>query len=115
MRSHCINCYYYGKVCGFGRGVLCAKLFGKGNPETFIEKKPTFIDIIPDLLVSFIPLICGIVILILNFKVSVLISVIILVGLAFYGTAKLRGSLICKNCKQRELGCPALELFQKKE
>jgi hypothetical protein len=27
MRSGCVNCFYYGKWCGFGKGKLAALLF----------------------------------------------------------------------------------------
>ena len=33
LRFSCVNCYYYGKTCGLGRGKLCAMFFKKGNPE----------------------------------------------------------------------------------
>ena len=38
LRFSCVNCYYYGKTCGLGRGKLCTLLFKKGNPEKFVEK-----------------------------------------------------------------------------
>jgi len=38
---------------------------------------------------------------------------IILFFLFFGGTAMIRGNLVCKYCKQREIGCPAEKLFNK--
>ena len=113
LRLSCVNCYYYGKTCGLGRGKLCAKLFKKGNPESFIEKEIAWKDLIPDFLVLIFPLIGGIVILIRDFTWLILVLMLILVMLSMGGTALIRGSLACKYCKQKELGCSAEQLFNK--
>jgi hypothetical protein len=115
LKMSCINCYYYGKLCAFGRGKLCALLFKKGEPKKFIEKQITFKDIIPDFLVTMIPLIIGIYLLYNNFTWILLVLLIILVILGFPVTGYIRGSVACKHCKQREIGCPAEQFFQKKK
>jgi F0F1-type ATP synthase membrane subunit c/vacuolar-type H+-ATPase subunit K len=43
-----------------------------------------------------------------------LFAAIILVGLTTIGNGYIRGNLTCKYCKQREIGCPAEQLFSKK-
>ena len=68
---------------------------------------------IPDLLVSLIPFITGIGLLILNFNLLLLAALLLLSILTTSGNGFIRGKLTCKNCKQRELGCPAYELFDK--
>ena len=113
IRTHCINCYYYGKLCGFGKGRISAALFKKGNPSDFCKTEMTWKDMIPDMLVTVIPFIAGIVMLIIHFDILVLISLITLLLLASMGNAFIRGSLTCKYCKQKELGCPADKLFNK--
>ncbi|NQT02170.1 MAG: hypothetical protein HQ580_09115 [Planctomycetes bacterium] len=113
LRFSCVNCYYYGKTCGLGRGKLCALLFKKGNPESFIEKKIAWKDLIPDFLVLIFPLIGGIVILIKDFTWLILVLMVVLVMLSMVGTAFIRGSFACKYCKQKELGCSAEQLFNK--
>jgi hypothetical protein len=115
MKKSCVNCYYYGKYCSFGKGKISALLFKKGNPKAFTKRKITWKDILPDFLVSLIPLIAGIVLSILNFSWLRLIFMVLLVILTFSGNAFVRGSLACKFCKQRELGCPAERLFSKKK
>lgn len=114
ISGHCVNCYYYGKTCAFGKGRLCALLFRKGNPKKFLNIKITWKDILPDFMVSIIPALVGIIILISNFDWTLLILIIILLFLTFAGSGFVRGSLACKCCKQRKLGCPALKLFKKK-
>lgn len=114
MKKSCINCYYCGRCCAFGKGKLSALFFKKGNPNKFARRKITWKYIIPDFLVSIIPLIAGIVLLILKFNWLILLSVILLVMLASFGNSFVRGSLACKHCRQRELGCPAEQLFSKK-
>ena len=32
LKGSCMNCYYYGKHCGIGRGKLCSVFFKKGDP-----------------------------------------------------------------------------------
>ena len=113
LKVSCVNCYYYGKYCGLGRGKLCAMLFKKGNPESFIEKEIAWKDLIPDFMVLIFPLVGGIIILIRDFTWLILVLMVVLVMLSMGGTALIRGSFACKYCKQKELGCPAEHLFNK--
>ena len=113
MKKSCVNCYYYGKYCAFGKGKLSALFFKKGNSKKFVHEKITWKDILPDFLVSIIPLIIGIILLILKFEWLILSSIILLVVLTSVGNGFVRGSLACKFCKQREIGCPAEQLFNK--
>lgn len=113
LRRSCVNCYYYGKYCAFGRGKLSYLLFKKGDPKKFIQDKITWKDILPDFMVSIIPMLVGIIILIIDFNWFLLTMIIILALLTFVGNALVRGSLACKYCKQREIGCPAEQLFNK--
>lgn len=115
LKQSCVHCYYYDKRCAFGKGKLSSLFFKKGNPTKFIEKQITWKDMIPDFLVSIIPLCIGIWFLIIDFNWFYLILIIILIVLAFPVNGYLRGSVACKNCKQREIGCPAIELFNKKQ
>lgn len=114
MKKSCVNCYYYGKYCAFGKGKLSSLFFKKGNANKFIKCKITWKDVIPDFLVSIIPLIVGIILLVLNFNWLILSLIITLVILNSAGNSFVRGSLACKFCKQRKLGCPAEKLFNKK-
>ena len=72
-------------------------------------------DIIPDFMVPLIPLIIGIALIIINFRWGLIILVFLLLLLAFPVNGFLRGSIACKYCKQKELGCPAEKLFNKKK
>ncbi len=110
----CKYCCYYGKYCAFGKGKLCALLFKKGDPSVFINTKITWKSIVPDFLVFLIPLITGIILLIINFNLALMLILIALFLLGFGGNAIVRGTLACKYCKQREIGCPAEKLFNKK-
>ena len=113
LRFSCVNCYYYGKHCGLGRGKLCSLLFKKGSPEKFTEKEISWKDLIPDFMVLIFPLIGGIVILVRDFSLLILVLMVILIMLSMGGNAIIRGSLACKYCKQKELGCSAEQLFNK--
>jgi len=61
LRASCIHCYYYGRCCAFGKGKLSSLLFKKGDSNKFSQKQVTWKDMIPDLMVSIIPIIVGIV------------------------------------------------------
>lgn len=113
MKLSCVNCYYYDKICGLGRGKLCALFFKKGNPESFINKKISWKDLIPDFMVMIFPLVGGIILLIRDFTWQILVLMVILAVLSMGGNAFIRGSFACKYCKQKELGCPAEQLFNK--
>jgi len=115
LKKSCVNCYYYGKVCCFGKGKLCSLFLKKGNPKRFVEKKISWLGILPDFLVFVFPFIVGIALLILNFSWTILLLLIILVVLSSGGNAVIRGQFACKYCKQREIGCPAEKLFNKKK
>ena len=113
LSRHCVNCYYYGKTCGFGKGRISSLFFKKGDPMRFCENSFEWKDMIPDLLVTLVPLVIGIVLIFIKFNILLLISMLILVGLSTMGNAFVRGHITCKFCKQRELGCPAEKLFSK--
>lgn len=113
MRISCVHCYYYGKLCGLGRGKLASLLFGKGDPKKFLEKEITWKDIVPDLLVSLIPFVAGIYLLFKSFSWIILILIVLLFLLTTVGNGYVRRNIVCKYCKQRELGCPAEKLFAK--
>ena len=104
-----INC----KTCAFGKGYLSSRFFLKGQPERFNQMKITWKDIVPDFLVFIVPVLAGIILLIQEFSLTILILIIALFILGFFGNALVRGKLACRYCKQRESGCPAEQLFNK--
>lgn len=111
VSRHCVNCYYWGKLCAFGKGRISSVFFKKGDTARFCEKEMTWKDMIPDILVSAIPAITSILLLIVNFDLRLLVPLLILVLMTTMGNAFVRGRLVCKYCKQREIGCPADKLF----
>jgi len=113
ISKHCVSCYYWGKTCGFGKGRLSALFFKKGDISRFCAKEMTWKDMIPDILVSLVPFVAGIVLLIIRFNFLLLIALVLLFALTSAGNGFVRGSLTCKFCKQRNLGCPADKLFNK--
>lgn len=114
ISSHCSGCYYYGKSCAFGKGRLASLYFKKRDSKEFCRMKITWKSLIPDFLVSTIPIIVGIVLLIVNFSWLILFLIIALFWFMSIGNSFVRGKLACKFCMQRKLGCPAEKLFSKK-
>ncbi len=111
LRKSCVHCCYYGKVCAFGKGKLCSWIFPKGEPQKFIDRQISWRNLIPEMMVLFFPLIGGIAVLFREFSWLLIGLLALLVVLSFGGNAFIRGSFACKHCKQRELGCPAQQLF----
>jgi hypothetical protein len=114
IRYHCVNCYYYGKICGFGKGKISSWFFKKGDNLKFCAGEFTWKDMIPDILLSLIPLITGLVLIFIKFDPVLLAALILLLALTTFVTGYIRGNLTCLYCKQRESGCPANDLFNKK-
>jgi len=114
LRGSCVNCYYYGKVCAFGKGRLCPVLFKKGDPQKFVEREVSWSQVLPDLLVSIFPIVGGVALLVRDFTWLVVAMLAVLVVLSLGGNAVVRGSFACKFCKQRQIGCPAEKLFGKR-
>ena len=114
MRGHCTDCRYYGKTCAFARGRLSALLFPKGDPDRFSRMTITAKDFVPDFLVFIVPVLAGIVLLVTGFSWLLLLEVAILLLLGFAGNGLVRGRIACRYCRQREIGCPAQRLFEKR-
>jgi len=113
LRRSCVNCYYYGKVCAFGKGKLSSQFFKKGDANKFTQDKIRWKDIVPDIMVSLIPIVAGIILLVIDFNWLLLSMVLALLLLTFIGNGLIRSSLACKYCRQREIGCPAEQLFNR--
>ena len=115
-KEACPNCCYYGKRCAFGRGLIAAKIYKKGNPKKFCEKKIEFKDLIPQILVAAVPLVVGIALLISRgFNILILLATIYPVISWFFINPIIYGKLACVHCKQGTICCPALDFFSKKK
>jgi hypothetical protein len=113
LSGSCRACYYYGRRCGFGKGRLCSWFFPRKEEPGFAIKPISWRTVVPDFLVSIIPLVAGIIVLTRGFSWLVLILMAMLVCMGSAGTGYIRGQIACKYCRQRELGCPAEQLFNK--
>ena len=113
VKGHCVDCWYYGRTCAFGKGRMSCMFFPKGTPEQFKKQTITWKNIVPDFLVFIIPLLVGIALLIHDFSWILLVLIIILFFLGFMGNAVVRSQLACRYCRQREIGCPAQRLFER--
>lgn len=113
LRHSCTGCYYYGRTCCFGKGRLSPLLFRKRDPKKFAEREISWRDILPDFMVTVIPLTGGAVLAVTEFSWVIAVLLLVLFVLGFPGSAFIRGSFACKYCRQRDLGCPAMSLFEK--
>jgi len=111
LKIGCPHCYYYNKLCCFGKGKVSAWLFKKGDPQKFVTDSFSWLDLVPDFLVSLIPIIGGIILLFIDFSVVRFVLLLLLAILAFGVTGFIRSQIACKFCQQRLIGCPAEQLF----
>ena len=112
-KSSCVNCYYYGKVCAFGKGKICSLLFKKGDPAAFVDTEISWRQLAPDMLVMLAPVMAGLLLLMNKFDWVTLGLIVTIAVVSLVGTGLTRSRLACLHCKQRELGCPAERLFNK--
>jgi hypothetical protein len=113
MKMSCVDCWYYGKWCAFGRGKIAPLLFKQGDRARFASRCITWKELLPDMLVVLIPLAGGGVLLVRDFSGSLALMLLALTALSFGGNYLVRGRIACKYCRQRELGCPAEQFFSK--
>lgn len=112
----CRYCFYYGKRCVAGKGLIAAVLVKKGAPEKFCQRKLGFKHFIPQILITLIPTIAGIFLLVTRgFHLLTLITLIYPVFSWFAVNPIIYGKIACPNCKQGAICCPALEFFMKKK
>ena len=111
----CKDCYYYGKVWGLGKSIIAPFFVKKGDSKNFTSKKISWYDLLPDFLVPIIPIIGGAILSVYAFSYLRVGLMILLAILFFGGTGFIRGTFACKYCKQKEIGCPAQEIFSKKK
>ena len=111
----CKDCYYYGKLCAFGKGKIACLVTKRGNPDNFGKRQVSWKSIVPDLLVTLIPMITAVVLMIVDFHWILPVMLVLLILLTSAGNSYVRGYRACKHCRQRELGCPAEKLFNKEK
>ncbi len=113
-REGCVSCWYYGKRCASGRGKIAPKLFRKQDPKRFCEKKVTWKNLLPTVLVTAIPVAAGIYVMFQAFTYLVLGLTIIPLLIWFIGSPLLYGKTVCPHCRQGRICCPANDFFGKK-
>lgn len=113
LKTGCTKCYYYDRYCAFGKGKLSALLFKKEDPSLFQARGFSWYALLPDILITVIPLLVGIYLIIADFRWILIPLILLLIILASYGNALVRGSMACKHCKQKMLGCAADQFFNK--
>ena len=109
MRFRCAYCYYYGKRCSTGLGILAGFLFKKRDSGEFNNSKYVTPVAIISFSVLLLPIIAAIIFMLLDFSLNLLLLFLFYFIIAFVSGLLMRKNLICKHCKQGQLGCPAYE------
>jgi hypothetical protein len=115
IKFRCCFCYYYGERCSVGLGTLAKSLFKKGKPKEFQNPRNLMPAALLSFTVLFLPLFGALFLLVTGFSwlnLSLLAAYLLIAVIPGF---VLRKNLICKYCKQGELGCPAYEGMQGKK
>ncbi len=107
----CTNCYYYGKKCAIGWGKLSAVFFKKGDINKFSSNKGIKIAPIVYGIISFVPIVLIIIAIILDFSITKLIVLVLLLALSAY-SGSIGRKKSCIKCKMR-LICPGCAVKEK--
>ena len=110
FREGCVHCYYYGKRCFCGKGVCAAKMFKKGDPKVFTQSVLTWKSMLPMFMITILPIVLGVILLVIEFD-WILLGMIVAIGVLGFPAQAITHGWACKYCKQREIGCPACDLF----
>lgn len=109
MRFRCTYCYYFGQRCSMGLGVLAGLFFKQRDTEDFSNPK-NVAKVAPfSFGLLFAPLIFGLIFIFIKFSWMLLIALFLYFLVAVNGGFIIRKNIVCKNCKQGEIGCPAYE------
>jgi len=114
-QKSCTCCYYYGKICAFGRGKIAKIFFKKVSGKNFLEKQVSMKDLLPQFVATLAPLFAGIYLLVQNFNWLVLVLMLWPLIVMFSGNPVIYGQLACPHCKQARIRCPACEFFMEME
>ncbi|MFX0115453.1 MAG: hypothetical protein ACFFB3_12965 [Candidatus Hodarchaeota archaeon] len=107
MKFRCSYCYYYDKRCPSGLGKLCKFFFKQGASEEFQNPRNIAPTATLSVAVLLLPFGGGLVLLFEEFSWFVLMLLILYLLIAGLSGYFLRKDLLCKNCKQGQIGCPA--------
>ena len=107
MKDGCNYCYYYGKWCGDGKGKIVPLFFKKRYDRDFSKMKFSNWDVFLVFLPTILPVIGAIVLLLIDFSWIMLILLILCIVIGLVSIIVMHGAVICKNCKQGRIGCPA--------
>ena len=99
-RLTCTRCYYYGKRCGSGWGLLSAMCFGRRRMEEFNESPGVKLAPLVYGLMMLVPLIALAVLISQHATTTLLVLLAFLLAMAFYtsGPGRRRS---CSACKMR--------------
>ncbi len=108
IKLRCSYCYYYGKRCPSGLGILGKVLFRRGEPERFKDPKNLIPAGILDFGILLLAVLGGVALCVMRFSLlaAALLAAYILVAVVAGFAVK---KIFCAHCEQGRLGCPAYE------
>jgi hypothetical protein len=109
MRFRCIYCYYYGKTCASGLGLLTGRFFKKGNANEFGDTKNLVVPGVLDIILLISPLIGLFYVLAVSYSWPYLLLLIMYLLVAVFLGFISKKRMTCRHCKQGQLGCPAYD------
>jgi hypothetical protein len=111
----CRYCYYYGKRCSFGLGMVAKFLVRKGPEDQFCEAKNVYLTAAVGFVTTALPIFVLAYLLFTEFKLALGIMAVMYVLVALLPGFFLRPRVFCKHCRQGSIGCIAYDRMKKGE
>lgn len=107
LRYRCSYCYYYGKRCSTGFGLIASKLFKKGDSGEFASPKNLMPAMVLALAFLLLPIIGGVYLVATDG--SPVAWALLIADLLLFVPGAFKKRMYCSHCRQRERGCPACD------
>jgi hypothetical protein len=111
----CRYCYYYGKRCSFGLGLIAKFLVKKGSEDQFCEAKNVYPTAAVGFVTTILPIIVLAFLLFTEFSTALGITTTVYVLVALLPGFFLRPRIFCRYCRQGSVGCVAYDRMKKGE
>jgi len=111
----CRFCYYHGKLCSFGMGIIAGLLTGKGSGEGFVKPENVYPVAVMGILTTAVPLIALAYLLVTGFTPAIGVAAVLYLLIAMAPGFYLRPRVFCNHCVQGRMGCPAYDRMKKGE
>jgi hypothetical protein len=111
----CRYCYYHGKRCNFGLGIVAGIISERGPGDKFRQPRYVYPTAAVGLAVMILPLATLAYLLVTDFTLAIVVTAVLYILTALAPGFYLRPRVFCYHCIQGRMGCPAYDNMKKGE